>query len=202
MPYVKPKTARKHLGISNDTLKKWGDSGKIPTRKLPSGHRLYNIQSFFTEENSEQPKNYIYCRVSSSKQKEDLQRQVQVLREKYPDHTVVQEIASGINFKRKGLNKIMAKAIQGEVKEIVVAYKDRLCRIAWDHFEWLFNKLGVRIVVDNNQLQSKHEELTDDLLSIIHVFSCRHYGARRSRRKKTTKEHITEIPSEKGKYDS
>jgi len=73
----------------------------------------------------------------------------------------------------------MDEAIKGNVTEIVVAHKDRLCRIAWDHFEWLFLKFGVNIIVDDREEHSPESELADDLFSIIHVFSCRHYGCRR-----------------------
>jgi putative resolvase len=122
---------------------------------------------------------YIYCRVSSSNQKEDLQRQIDYLKERYPDHQIVKDIASGINFKRKGLNKIMARAIEGAVEEVVVAHRDRLCRIAFEHFEWLFEQYGVNLIVEDKQEHSSEKELSEDLFSLIHVFSARHYGLRR-----------------------
>lgn len=182
--YVKPKEAKRRLGVSDRTLRTWGECGKISYIRVDGGNRLYDIAEFInshTKSSSEdtQKKKYIYCRVSSSKQKEDLERQVNYLKERYPAHEVVKEIASGINFKRKGLNKILADAMQGCVEEVVVANRDRLCRIAWQHFSWLFKYHGVRVVVQDTSAYSPESELSDDLLSIIHVFSSRHYGMRR-----------------------
>lgn len=183
--YVKSKQATQQLGITDVTLREWANSGKIKfIRVTEGGNRLYDIESFFKDRavKSEEPttkKSYIYCRVSSSSQKDDLERQINYLTKKYPKHEVVKDIASGINFKRKGLNKILADTMQGLVKEVVVAHRDRLCRIAHEHFEWLFKLHGVNFVVEDKQEYSPESEFSDDLFSIIHVFSARHYGLRR-----------------------
>ena len=180
MSYVKPAEASKKLGISVQTLRIWADDDKIKYIRGPGNGRLYDITSITKEpELKTTGKKYIYCRVSCSKQKEDLERQITFLQNKYPDHTVVKEIASGINFKRKQLQRILDEAIKGSVKELVVAHKDRLCRISWDHFHWLFLRLGVNIIVEDREEHSPEQELADDLFSIIHVFSSRHYGQRR-----------------------
>jgi putative resolvase len=181
--YVKAKDAKKQLGVTSTTLRHWADKGIINIIRAEGGIRLYDVEEFIARKNKDKEnstkKKYIYCRVSSAKQKEDLERQISYLQEKYPEHEIVKEIASGINFKRKGLNKILAETMQGSVKEIVVANRDRLCRIAWEHFKWLFEYYGVNIIVEDKKEYSPEEELNDDLLSIIHVFSCRHYGIRR-----------------------
>ena len=194
MPYVKPNIARKELGVSNDTLRTWASTGQLKTITAESGHRLYDISSF-TKDKEFEPiqygKKYIYCRVSSGKQKADLGRQIDYLKSQYPTHEVISETASGINFKRKMLNKIMDEAIKGMVSEVVVAHRDRLCRIAWKHFEWLFERLGVNLIVHNKSEYSPEQELQEDLLSIIHVFSCRHYGARRKYTKKSNEDGIS-----------
>jgi predicted site-specific integrase-resolvase len=182
-----------------------GTDGKIKTIRGGGNQRLYNVKSFINpkiEEEEESTKTkYIYCRVSSHKQKNDLTRQINSLQEKYPNHTVVKEIASGINFKRKILNRILEESYRGLVEEIVVAHKDRLCRIAWDHFEWLFQLYGVTLIIDSDEElhHSPESELAEDLMSIVHVFSCRHYGQRGKCGKKNVSGTETEDSPEKGK---
>lgn len=189
--YVKTKDAKKQLGITDATLRHWADSGKIKHTRVPGGIRLYDVEEFLSRQvpvqDKPSKKQYIYCRVSSYKQREDLQRQIKYLQDKYPDHEVIQDIASGINFKRKGLNKILADSMSGIVQEVVVAHRDRMCRIAWEHFNWLFKYCGVNVIVEDTQEHSPESEFSDDLLSIIHVFSSRHYGIRR---KYTSKKSI------------
>lgn len=197
MPYVKPKIARKELGVNDQTLRMWSEEGRLKSIKGRGGYRLYDIEDFLSNRDIPQlvSKNqipsydktkYIYCRVSTSKQRDDLERQVTYLSEKYPTHKIVKEIASGINFKRKALKRILDEVTHGTVSEIVVANRDRLCRFAWEHFEWLFSRYGVNIVVDSKEDKntSTEQELAEDLMSIIHVFSSRHYGKRRKYTKK------------------
>lgn len=196
MPYVKPKIASETLGITVEALRNWARQGKVKTIIGIGGHRLYDIDSIINPK-TDNGKQYIYCRVSSNKQKEDLERQVNYLSEKYPDHEVFKEIASGINFKRKVLQRILEEVFRGNVKRIVVAHRDRLCRIAWEHFFWLCEKFGTTIVVDSNEDHSSPEtELAEDLMSIVHVFSCRHYGARRKYTRKTTGDNSEQTSSE------
>ena len=207
MPYVKPKIAKETLGVTDDTLRAWGKDGKIKFLIGRGGHRVYDVESFISSGNPTPPikeqKKYIYCRVSSNKQKEDLDRQVKYLEEKYPSHTVVKEIASGLNFKRKVLQRILDEVIRGSVKEIVVAHRDRLCRIAWEHFLWLFKHCGTTIVVDSEDAHlSPETELAEDLLSIIHVFSCRHYGQRRKYTTRRVSENNEENKNEKRSDES
>jgi predicted site-specific integrase-resolvase len=192
MTYVKSKEAQKRLGVTAITLREWASSGKINyIRVKEGGNRLYDVEKFISDRVEEEPEvktekiSYIYCRVSSHSQKEDLERQIKYLKERYPDHKIAKDIASGINFKRKGLNNILVNAMQGLVKEVVVAHRDRLCRIAYEHFEWLFKQYGVNIIVEDKQEYSPESEFSEDLFSIIHVFSARHYGLRR---KYTSKE--------------
>lgn len=197
MPYVKTKIAREHLNVSNQTLRKWADEGKIPYIRIGErGTRLYDIQGIKPPSPPPEKRKILYYRVSSSKQKEDLERQVLYLQEKYPNHEVIKEISSGINFKRKGLKSILDSSIQGLVEEVVVAHRDRLCRIAFEHFEWLFDHLGVNLVVDSNEILSTESELANDLFEIIHVFSCRHYGQRRNYTSRGIKKDIHDEKTE------
>jgi predicted site-specific integrase-resolvase len=126
-----------------------------------------------------------YCRVSSKKQADDLRRQEDFYRSDYPDHELVSDIGSGINFKRRGMQTILERVMRGEVEEIVVSHRDRLCRFAFELIEFVCIKNDTKLLVlDKTEHQSANEELADDVLSIIHVFSCREMGKRRYKSKK------------------
>ena len=111
---------------------------------------------------------------------DDLKRQSDFLRRECPDHILVTDIGSGVNWKRKGLQTILEGAIQGRISEVVVAHRDRLCRFAFELLDFLFHSLGVELIVlDKEEGKSNEQELTDDIISIIHIFSCRNMGRRR-----------------------
>jgi len=116
--------------------------------------------------------------VSSYKQKDDLQRQVDYMISQFPEAEVIKDIGSGINFKRKGLKTILESAINGDKLKIVVAHKDRLCRFGFDLIEWLIQRNAGEIMVLSKSELSPESELTQDLLTILHVFSCRMHGLR------------------------
>ena len=123
----------------------------------------------------------LYSRVSSHKQEDDLQRQKQYLEEncQTKEFTHIQDIASGLNFKRKGLIKILDSVKEGKVRTIIVASKDRMARFGFDLIEWLCHEYGTKILVLDNQNQSPTEELGKDLLSIVQIYCCRWNGKRR-----------------------
>ena len=119
-------------------------------------------------------------RVSSSKQKNDLQRQIDYLHEKFPNHDIISDIGSGLNFKRKGFVKILECLIEGGIKEVVVAHKDRICRFGYDLVEQLFKKFGsVLTIVESDGIKEPINEFAEDVLSIITVFTARYYGSRK-----------------------
>ena len=134
--YVPTKTARQLLGITSQTLRNWADKGKIHTIFTPSAIRLYSRKDLCNilgvPYSSTEKRKIAYCRVSSPKQKEDLERQKDFFRTNYPDYEVVTDIGSGINWKRKGFCSLLESAMQGDIEEIVVAHRDRLCRFAFD----------------------------------------------------------------------
>ena len=113
--------------------------------------------------------------MSSSKQKDDLQRQVQEMQSKYPGH----DVASGLNFKRKGLKRLLESVQDGNIQEIVVAHKDRLARFGAELIEWIASRAGACIIYEDNNCLTSEQELAADLLAIVHVFSCRANGKRR-----------------------
>lgn len=182
--YVPTKTARKILGVTTQTLRNWDTTGKIRTIRSASGVRLYcreDIQNLLGSEFVATEKTKIaYCRVSSKKQMVDLERQKDFFRHNYPNHELVTDIGSGINWKRKGLQTILDRGLSGDISEVVVAHKDRLCRFAFELIEGIMEKKGVKLIVlDRETDQSENKELADDILSIIHVYSCRQMGRRR-----------------------
>jgi predicted site-specific integrase-resolvase len=118
--------------------------------------------------------------VSTLGQKSDLIHQVELMREKYPEYEIIQDIASGLNFNRPGLNKIIKMALNKEVSELVVMYKDRLARFGFELIETIIRESsGGKIIIVNNNDDSPEEELTKDLVSIINVFSSKLNGLRK-----------------------
>ena len=122
-----------------------------------------------------------YCRVSSPKQRDDLQRQVVFMRERYPDARVVTDVGGGLNFQRKGLVALLERLHRGDKLRIVVAHRDRLARFGFDLIRWMAEQNGGEIVVLGGTDYSPQQELTEDILAILHTFSCRLHGLRRYR---------------------
>lgn len=175
--YLTSKKACQELGVHPNTLRRWEKLGKIHAIKTNAGQRLYDVKGFIN--NTVQSKCICYCRVSSQKQKDDLERQVRYMAERYPDYEIIKDIGSGINFKRKGFKTILEYAEKGIIKEVVVAYRDRLCRFGFDLVKWIIEKNGGKLLVLEEISLSPQEEMVQDLLSIINIFSCRVNGLRK-----------------------
>ncbi len=144
--YLSAHQATKKLGISSDTLRRWLKQGKITAKTSPSGTRLYNISCIFPELTSRNADNnntntttttttttntttttkkgFLYAQVSSVKQKEDLERQKQLLSSRFPTYELVSDIGSGVNFKRPGLKTLLEQSSRRVVSEIVVTHCD------------------------------------------------------------------------------
>lgn len=180
--YVTPAKACKVLGVSISTLRRWDASGKIKSiRNGVTGHRRFDISSVIGQPKDCPELKYCYARVSTREQKGDLERQIEYLRSRYPDHHIVSDIGSGVNFKRKGLRTILDAAIRGDLKEVVVTHRDRLCRFGFDLIQYIIRAAsGAEIVVLNDDDESTpQEELCKDLISIVTVFTSKYYGLRR-----------------------
>lgn len=190
--FVSSKKASQILNVHPNTLRTWEEKGLIETFRLTqTSQRKYNIEKFLKENKANTKENICYCRVSSKSQEEDLKNQVKFLKEKFPNYEIITDIGSGLNYKRKGLRTILDKAIKGTIGQIVVTYKDRLCRFGYEVFEYIVELSGGEILVLNtNENTSLQQEMVEDLTSIIHVFSCRLYGSRKykNKTKETTKE--------------
>tara|TARA_Y100000385_G_C12773487_1_gene500338 strand:- start:83 stop:649 length:567 start_codon:yes stop_codon:yes gene_type:complete len=182
--YINPTEAAKILKICKQTLKRYEKDGLIETIRTPGGKRMYNVEKYLIENNlihvKENSKRKIcYCRVSTNSQKDDLERQIKLMQEKYPTYEIIKDIGSGLNFKRTGLKKIIKMSINNEIDEIVLAYKDRLCRFGYDLIEMLVKDYSNgKITIINSCNESPQQELTKDLVSIINVFSAKLNGMR------------------------
>lgn len=143
---------------------------------------------------------YVYARVSSAKQRPDLERQVEDLQKAYPGHSLIRDIGSGVNFKRKGLCALLERAIKGMVSEVVVMHRDRLARLGFDLLEFLLTKLGVRIVVHSKDGGGEEAErdLADDLFAVTTLFVASHNGRRAAANRKRRREE--EAGNAKGSY--
>ena len=191
--YVKPGIAEQVLGVDRRTIQKWADEGLIKSlRPGGKGQRLYDVSSVGVSAPAVEPSkasvDVIYARVSTRKQLPDLQTQIKELQDKYPDHVVFSDCASGLNFKRRGLASLLQLAFEKRLRLVCVAHKDRLCRFAYDLIEHIFKVHGAKICVESDDVHSAEQELTEDVISVITVFGARLYGSRsgRGHKKKAT----------------
>ena len=186
--YLRRGQASAQLGIHYNTLINMQKRNEIKTIKI-GGQRLYNVHEYIQSQgldlNINSKKNICYCRVSSRKQKEDLERQIEFMKKEYPFHEVITDIASGLNFKRRGLKKILRYAISGEINEIVIAYKDRLARFGFELIEWLIKEYsdGKITVISSLEEQTPINEISKDIISIMNVYVAKINGLRKYKKK-------------------
>jgi predicted site-specific integrase-resolvase len=164
------------LGIHPDTLRRWADNGEINYIRTKAGQRRYDVDVYVGR--SSTSVTVCYARVSSHKQRDDLERQVEFLRNQYPNAEFVRDIGSGLNFKRKGLKTILERAMSGTHITLVVAHRDRLARFGVELIRQIIERNGGKLVVLEETFLSPEQELTNDLLNIVHVFSARMRGLR------------------------
>ena len=124
--FMTPRDAAKALGYNVDYLRQLAKQGKIPTIRTPGGHLRYAIQEYIDEQRGSDITTLCYCRVSGKAQADDLASQVTFMRQRYPEAEVIEDFGSGINFKRKGLQRILERLLRGDKRRIVVAHRDRL----------------------------------------------------------------------------
>jgi predicted site-specific integrase-resolvase len=177
--YLSPNQVAKILTLSPITLKNWENQGKIQAIRTQGGHRRYTRESVYKLAGyTPSQQNICYARVSSAGQKEDLNRQIQYFKLNYPNHRIISDIGSGLNFKRKGFQALLELLYQGNIKQIVVTHADRLCRFGMPLLEQLIQRNKGEIVVLNKGETSPEKELVQDLISIVTSFSGRLYGLR------------------------
>jgi predicted site-specific integrase-resolvase len=174
--YINTRNAVKSLGLSPNTLRKYADAGIIETIRTPGNRRLYNIDGYLKRTSTSTV--ICYCRVSSKKQADDLERQLERMQSIYPQAEIVKDIGSGLNFKRKGLRAILERLLRGDKLKVVVANRDRIARFGFDLFKFLIEKNGGELVVQRESVGSDEEEMCEDILAVLHHFSCKMHGKR------------------------
>jgi len=186
--------AAKILGVSEITLRRWDKAGKLPSIRTEGGHRRYDISVIKPElihrfDFQDTRKTVAYSRVSSSDQKEDLERQKQVL-ELFCSKNgwrfeIISDIGSGMNYYKKGLTRLLNAILDESVGRLVLTHKDRLLRFGAELVFSICEAKGVEVIIINKGDDTTFEEdLAADVLEIITVFSARLYGSRSRKNKK------------------
>ena len=186
------------IGKTPQTLRDWNKKGTfMPQHITDGGTRYYSqeqINHFLGIKGIETKTKKVvgYCRVSSHKQKDDLARQIENVKTymiaKGYQFDVITDIGSGINYNKKGLNQLIDMITNSEIEKIVILYKDRLLRFGFEIIETLCNKYGTIIEIIDNTERTEEQELVEDLIQIVTVFSCRLQGKRANKAKKMIKE--------------
>ena len=195
------------IGKTTKTLRNWDKSGRLKPAMIDENRFRYYSQDQLNRYFGLKPENEIkkkvvgYCRVSSNKQKDDLKRQVEnvstYMYAKGYSFEIITDIGSGINYNKKGLNQLIDMITNSEVEKVVVLYKDRLLRFGFEIIENLCAKYGTTIEIIDNTEKTEEQELVEDMIQIVTVFSCKLQGKRANKAKKMIKELIECETSEK-----
>ena len=184
----KPKDFAELLGVSVKTLQRWDHDGILKANRTPTDRRYYTYDQYLqfkgintVEDNREI---VIYARVSTRNQKDDLKNQIEFLKTFCNSKGMIvsqciEDYGSGLNYNRKKWNQLLNEVMENKIKTIVISNKDRFIRFGYDWFEKFCEKFHTSIIVVNNETLSPNEELVQDIISILHVFSCRLYGLRK-----------------------
>ena len=193
MSILKPKDMSQKIGVSVRTLQKWDKAGILKAYRTPTNRRYYTEEQYLQYigkqgDNQSDRKVVAYARVSTYNQKDDLKNQLAFIRQFANANGVIideaiSDIGSGLNYNRKKWNLLLEQVMQNQISIIYITYKDRFIRFGYEWFERLCNRHGTKIVVLNNPDTSPDKEMVEDLVSIIHVFSCRLYGLRKYKKK-------------------
>lgn len=192
--YITPEKASQLLNVTTKTLINWNKSNKINCIRTKGNHRRYILSEIINSQDTlnniphDNRRKICYCRVSSFGQKNDLLTQEEFFKNKYPTYEIIKDYGSGLNFNRKGLNIILNDVFNGNISEVIVTHKDRLCRFGFELLEKFFAYHNSKIIILNNYIVSPETELTNDLISIITCFSSKIYGLRSHKIKNTIKE--------------
>lgn len=200
--YITIKKATELLGVSAQTLRNWEKQNKlIPHHKTKSGYRYYTEEQvnniILPNDFKKQRLTIGYCRVSSNKQKDDLERQIEnmkiYLNAKGCPYEIITDIGSGINYTKKGLRELLQKIKKGQVEKVVVLYKDRLVRFGFELIEYIARLYNCEIEIVDNTEKTEQQELVEDLIQIITVFSCKLQGKRANKTRKMVEELSNEV---------
>ncbi len=187
------KQTANQLGVSVSTLRRWDETGVLVAQRTPKGHRRYDLSKInpnLTRNKVEQQRKTIaYARVSSHDQKPDLQRQIEMLKlycsSQGWSFEVISDLGSGMNYHKKGLKRLLDDILDNKIDRLVLTHKDRLLRFGAELVFALCEARQVEVVIINQgENLSFEEELAQDILEIITVFSARLYGSRSKKNKK------------------
>ena len=188
MVILKPRQVSQILNVSVKTLQNWDKEKKlIAFRDGASDRRYYTeeqINQFIGKQDRISNKIVIYTRVSTNSQKPDMDNQVEFLKtyanaKGYIVDEIITDIGSGLNYTRKKWNQLLKDVMNKKISKIIISHKDRFIRFGYEWFNNLCQSFGCDIEVVNNEKTSPEKEVVDDLISIIHCFSCRVYGLRK-----------------------
>ena len=190
----------KILGVSAQTLRNWDNNGKLhPHHTSSNGYRYYSHEQLNQVMNIKPNPDRIvigYCRVSSNKQKDDLERQIDnmklYLTAQGKPFEIISDIGSGINYKKKGLRELIKKISQNKVDKVVVLYKDSLLRFGFELVEYIAGLYNCDIEIIDSTEKTEQQELVEDLVQIITVLSCKLQGKRANKARKLVRELIEE----------
>ena len=197
----KPKDFAELLGVSVKTLQRWDREGILKANRTPTDRRYYTYDQYlqFKGINIEHDKRkvVIYARVSTKNQRDDLQDQTAFLRQFCNARGMIvdqciEDYGSGLDYNRKKWNGLLDEVMEQKVKTIVITHKDRFIRFGYDWFERFCMRFHTTILVVNNEELSPQEELVQDIISILHVFSRRLYGLRKYKKQIEKDEEIAE----------
>lgn len=199
----KPKDFAELLGVSVKTLQRWDREGILKSNRTPTNRRYYTYDQYLTYKGIDVEKDnrqiVIYARVSTRNQKDALINQIEFLKQFCNAKGIIvdqciEDYGSGLNYNRKQWNKLLDEVMGQKIKTIIITHKDRFIRFGYDWFEKFCRKYNTNIVIVNNEELSPQEELVQDIVSILHVFSCRLYGLRKYKKQiKEDKEIEEEI---------
>ena len=184
----KPKDFAELLGVSVKTLQRWDRDGILKANRTPTDRRYYTYEQYLQFKGIKTENDVrdvvIYARVSTKNQKDDLQNQVEFLKQFCNAkgmivNQCIEDYGSGLNYNRKKWNQLLDEVMENKIKTIVISSKDRFIRFGYDWFEKFCEKFNTRIIIVNNEALSPNEELVQDIIAILHVFSCRLYGLRK-----------------------
>lgn len=194
----------KYPSSNQSTLRNWANEGHVRIIRSQGGKRFYHIGDVrrklgFAPEETEgdsQKETIGYARVSSAKQRQDLDRQIEYIRSHYETDSIIQDIGSGLNFNRQGLQTLLTKVESGSVGTIVVTYRDRLCRFGIELLERILRTNNTELLVLCAEEGSEEQELASDLLDVVNVFVARRNGRRGAQYRAERKLANQEVPVE------
>lgn len=186
-----PKEFGRLIGRTTNTLQKWDREGKFKAHRSPTSNRRYYTHDQYLEyrglKAAEKGLTIVYARVSGSAQKPDLLNQIEAVKTYCTSHDImvdewIQDIGSGLNYKRNQFHRLMEMVELGQVRRIIIAHRDRLVRFGYDYFEAFCERHNTQLMVMNDDSLSPEQELVQDLMAILTVFGARLHGLRSSKK--------------------